>query len=42
MALLILAIRWKQRTLLRTFWIVAGASTLRQDHDLNPSLTRCA
>jgi uncharacterized membrane protein len=27
LALLILAIRWKQRTLLRTFWIVAGAST---------------
>jgi hypothetical protein len=27
LALLILAVRWKQRTLLRTFWILAGAST---------------
>jgi hypothetical protein len=27
LALLILAARWKQRTLLRTFWILAGAST---------------
>lgn len=27
LALLILAVRWKERTLLRTFWILAGAST---------------
>jgi hypothetical protein len=27
LALLILSLRWKQRTLLRTFWILAGAST---------------
>lgn len=27
LALLILSVRWKQRTLLRTFWILAGAST---------------
>ena len=27
LALLILCVRWKQRTLLRTFWILAGAST---------------
>lgn len=27
LALLILAVRWKQRTLLRTFWILAGAAT---------------
>ena len=27
LALLILAIRWKQHTLLRTFWILVGAST---------------
>ena len=27
-ALLILAIKWKQHTLLRTFWILAGASTI--------------
>jgi len=27
LALLILALRWKARTLLRTFWILAGAST---------------
>jgi len=29
LTLLILAIHWEQRTLPRTFWIVAGASTLR-------------
>ena len=28
LALLILALRWQERTLLRTFWILAGASTL--------------
>jgi len=27
LALLILSVRWKQRTLLRVFWILAGAST---------------
>jgi len=27
LALLILSVRWKQRTLLRTFWILTGAST---------------
>ena len=27
LALLILSVRWKQRTTLRTFWILAGAST---------------
>jgi hypothetical protein len=27
LALLVLSVRWKQRTLLRTFWILAGAST---------------
>ena len=27
LALLILSVRWKQRTLLRMFWILAGAST---------------
>jgi hypothetical protein len=27
LVLLILSVRWKQRTLLRTFWILAGAST---------------
>ena len=27
LALLILAVRWKERTLLRTFWILTGAST---------------
>ena len=27
LALLILSLRWKQRTLLRTFWILTGAST---------------
>jgi hypothetical protein len=27
LALLVLAVRWKQRTLLRTFWILVGAST---------------
>jgi hypothetical protein len=27
LALLILSVRWKQRTLLRAFWILAGAST---------------
>ena len=27
LALLILALRWQERTLLRTFWILAGAST---------------
>ncbi len=27
LALLILSLRWKQRTLLRTFWVLAGAST---------------
>jgi hypothetical protein len=27
LALLILSVRWKQRTLLRIFWILAGAST---------------
>ena len=27
LALLILSVRWNQRTLLRTFWILAGAST---------------
>jgi hypothetical protein len=27
LALLLLSVRWKQRTLLRTFWILAGAST---------------
>lgn len=27
LALLILSVRWKQRALLRTFWILAGAST---------------
>jgi len=27
LALLIFSVRWKQRTLLRTFWILAGAST---------------
>ena len=27
LALLILSVRWKQHTLLRTFWILAGAST---------------
>jgi hypothetical protein len=27
LALLILSVRWKQRTLLRTFWILVGAST---------------
>ena len=27
-ALLILSVRWKERTLLRTFWILAGASTV--------------
>jgi hypothetical protein len=27
LALLILSLRWHQRTLLRTFWILAGAST---------------
>jgi hypothetical protein len=27
LALLILCVRWKQRTLLRTFWILVGAST---------------
>jgi hypothetical protein len=26
-ALLILAVRWRERTLLRTFWILTGAST---------------
>ena len=27
LALLVLAVRWQQRTLLRTFWILVGAST---------------
>ena len=27
LALLILSVRWQERTLLRTFWILAGAST---------------
>ena len=27
LALLILSVRWRQRTLLRTFWILVGAST---------------
>jgi len=27
LALLILSVRWKERTLLRTFWILVGAST---------------
>ena len=27
LALLILSVRWKQRTVLRTFWILTGAST---------------
>jgi hypothetical protein len=27
LALLILAVRWQERSLLRTFWILAGAST---------------